>query len=159
MALRAYSTVLWRERDLLEMLRYRLEVQELILQAGLTSRISLAVREVEEALENIRLTDLERSMEAEEAARSLGLEPDASLHEIAASAPAPWDELLGEHRAALLELASEIGDISKRNRDTLAANYQATQETLAILREDARTYDKHGGTGYPTGSHIIDTSL
>ena len=145
--------------DLLEMLRYRLEVQELILNAGLTSRISLAVREVEEALENIRVAELERSMEAEEAARSLGLDSNASLREIAERAPAPWDELLREHRTALLELTGEIGEIGKRNRDTLAANYQATQETLAILREDARTYDKHGGTDPTTGSHIIDTSL
>ncbi len=159
MALRAYSTVLWRERDLMDMLRYRLEVQELIVQAGRTSNLTLAVKEVEAALSNIRLAELERSMEAEETARSLGLAPDATLHEIAQAAPEPWGELLNEHRTALLELAGEISVLSKRNRDVLAACYQATQETLAILRADARTYDKHGAKDQPSGSHIIDTSL
>ena len=160
MELQAFSNILWHQRDLLEVLRYRLEVQDLVLHCGLTSRLPIATREVEEAVENLRVAELGRSMDAGDAARSLGLSDDATLLQIAAAAPAPWDELLREHHAALLELAGEISQISHRNRDTLAASYQATQETLSMLREEARTYDRTGETtDYTSGSHIIDTAL
>lgn len=160
MELQTFSNILWHQRDLLEILRYRLEIQELVLHAGLTSHLPLATREVEETVEKLRTAELGRSIDASAAARSLDLAADATLREIAEAAPAPWDELLREHHAALVELTSDISTVSRRNRDTLAASYQATQETLSALREDVRTYDKHGGTAeQPSDSHIIDTSL
>lgn len=160
MELQTFSNILWHQRDLLEMLRYRLEVQDLVLHGGLTSRLPIATREVEQAVEALRVAELGRSLDAADAARSLGLADDATLLQIAEAAPAPWDDLLLEHHTAFLELAAEISQISRRNRDTLAASYQATQETLSMLREDGRTYDKNGDTSdHSSGSHIIDTAL
>lgn len=160
MALRALSDILWHERDLLETLRYKLEVEQLVLAGGLASRLPIATREVEQVLEEIRSAEVGRALEAEAAARYLGIPTDASLREIAAASASPWDELFAEHHREFLALTAAISELAKSNHSTLAAVHQATQETLMSLQESVETYDRRGTTRQrQTDGQIVDESL
>lgn len=159
-AIRALSDVLWHERDLLDSLLYRLEVQQLILSAGMTARLARATQEVEDVLEQIRRAEIGRSVEAANAATLLSLPADATLREIAAAAPAPWDELLGEHHREFVTVTAAIGDLARGNHTTVAAAHQATQETLLSVQASTGTYDSRGSArSGATDGQIFDGSL
>lgn len=144
MSLRGLSGNLTRELELLEVLLYKLEVEQLLLAEGRTERLHMATAELEKVLLSIQEAELGRSLEADMAAIELGLAPDASLREIAEAAPAPWDTILSEQRTSLVKLTSEIRDVTDSNRSLLAASRRATQETLMSIRDHVRTYDSHG---------------
>ena len=44
--------------------------------------------------------------------------------------PAPWDNILREHRKAFLALSDEISELAKTNRDLLGAGFRAARDTL-----------------------------
>lgn len=158
--LRTFSDLLWHERDLLESLRYRLEVEHLLLGAGRTELLPVAVREVDDVLARIRTAELARASEAASAVAQLGLTDGASLLDIALAAPPPWDGILQDHRAALLTLTSEIATVAETNRDYLAAAHHATQETLMSLHESVDVYNERGGTTRGMAdSRLVDQAL
>lgn len=159
-ALRSLSDLLWHERDLLESLHYRLEVEQLILSSGRTEHLPIAAREVEEVLARTRQAELARAAEVAAVAGELGLADGASLLEIADAAPAPWDGLLREHRSAFLTLTTEIATVAQSNRDLLASVHHATQETLMSLHESGEVYDERGTTSRGSShARMIDESL
>lgn len=151
MSLQALTSVLWRERQLLELLLFKLEEEQLLLTTGKTRWLSHATREVENVLEQIREVEIGRSVESDTVASLLGLEPGRSLHELAEKAPEPWDELLRAHRQAFLELTSQIDALAAGNRELLSTSHRATQEALANLQYDAQTYD---ATGSPANREV-----
>lgn len=158
------SDVLWRERHLLEMLLFKLEEEQLILSAGRTRWLSRATREVENVLDEIRTAELGRALEADEAARAVGLDPGVGLGTLAAAAPAPWDELLRAHRDAFVSLTSEISTMSEANRQLLTMSFRATQETLMSLQDsvghEVTTYDGAGHSASRSGSAtLVDRSF
>src|SRR3712207_8593503 len=67
------SLVLWRERELLETLLYKLEVEKLVLATRSTRWLAAAARDVELVLETVRETELLRAVAADAAAASVGL--------------------------------------------------------------------------------------
>ena len=73
MGLNELSTALWRERELLEMLLFKLEEEELVLTSGRTRWLGRASREVESVLDQIRGVELGRAIEADDAAREVGI--------------------------------------------------------------------------------------
>ncbi|WP_413451450.1 flagellar export chaperone FlgN [Georgenia phoenicis] len=158
--LRALSDLLWRERDLLELLHYRLEVEHLLLSAGRTELLPVAVREVDEVLGRVRTAELARAAEIALVTEALGLDDGASLLDIATAAPAPWDGMLHEHRRAFLTLTTEIATVTETNRDFLMATHHATQETLMSLHESVDVYNERGGTTRGmAAAHLVDKSL
>ena len=159
MSLTDLSSVLWRSRELLELLLFKLEEEQLILTSGRTQWLGHATREVESVLDQIRLAELGRSVEADAAARDLGAPDDASLLELARHAPAPWDELLVEHHRAFVSLTDQISGLADGNRDLLSASHRATQETLMSLQENVQTYDPRGSSRSSTGSMLLDRAL
>ena len=64
------SLVLWRERELLDTLQFKLEVEQLVLASGRSRWLMRAAREVEAVLETIRETEVLRAVAADEAAAS-----------------------------------------------------------------------------------------
>ncbi|MBI9114562.1 flagellar export chaperone FlgN [Sanguibacter suaedae] len=157
MSLQALTSVLWRERQLLELLLFKLEEEQLLLTAGKTRWLGHATREVENVLEQIREIELGRSVESDTVATQLGLEPGPSLQQLAERAPEPWDELLRAHRQAFLELTAQIDSLAAGNRELLSTSHRATQEALANLQHDAHTYDASGSTG--TNRHEVTARL
>lgn len=160
MELSRLSDVLWAQRHLLELLLFKLEQEQLVLTSGRTRWLAQASREVANVIDAVRDTEVGRAAEAEAAARSLDLPDGSSLGQVADAAPAPWDELLRAHRAALAGLAAEIREVTENNRELLATSYQATRETLATLESEAATYSPDGRTSSGDRSgQIIDRSL
>jgi transposase len=145
MSLSEVSNILWRERQLLELLVFKLEEEQLVLASGRTRWLSHATREVETILEEIKRVELERAMAVAGSAGELGMSDTPSLRELAAIAPAPWDGIFAEHRRALLLLAQEIEAITRSNRDMLQRGQQAAREALSSLGEiDIDSYDASG---------------
>jgi hypothetical protein len=127
------STILWNERELLELLLFKLNEEQLLLAAGRTRWLSRATNEVEIVVERIRQAELVRSVKVDAIAGDLGLDPNPSMSELAAAAPEPWNELLDEHRAAFLALTREITTMVKANRQLLKRSVQAVGDVLGSV--------------------------
>lgn len=160
MTLNSLSEALWRERQLLELLLFKLEEEQLLLTSGRTRWLAQATREVESVLDEIRSAEIARALEVDELAPSLGLPGTAGLSELAAVAPPPWDELLRAHRDAFASLTAEISRLADDNRELLAMSHRATQETLASLQDSVRTYDGSGQTRADApAAQLLDRSI
>lgn len=146
MSLTDLSSVLWRSRELLELLLFKLEEEQLLLAAGRSRWLAHATREVEVVLEQIRQTEVARAAYAQAVAGELGLNAEASLGELADAAPAPWSELLHQHRKAFLTLTSEISAMADTNRDLLTAGQRAARETMLAFAGTVETYSPQGKT-------------
>ena len=145
MSLTEVSSILWRERELLDLLLFKLEEEQLLLAAGRTRWLAHATREVEMVLAEMRRAELGRAVEVEAVAASLGLPPGVSLRELAEVAPAPWGSILREHRNAFLKATEEISALAKHNKDLLAAGYHSARQSLLSLSEpEVTTYTPNG---------------
>jgi hypothetical protein len=153
------SAILWRERDLLETLLFKLEVEQLILTSGRTHWLALAAREVAFVLEEIRDAELLRSVAVDALAAELGLQPNASLHEIAQVSGEPWRDIWLDHREAFIAVTLQITEMSQSNRVLLTAGYQAAQATLLSMTEKASTYEADGSVGSSPRVGLVDRSL
>src|SRR5919108_3440000 len=98
MALNDVSNILWRERQLLELLVFKLEEEQLVLAAGRTRWLSHATREVDTVLEEIKRIELERAVQVQAVAQEMQLSTAPSLRELAQLTSAPWDGIFEEHR-------------------------------------------------------------
>ena len=154
------SAVLWRERQLLELLLFKLEEEQLVLSSGRSRWLGHATREVEQVLDQLRTAELGRAMEVDATARELGVEPGSGLLALAQAAPEPWGELLTSHRDAFLTLTAEIQDVAHGNRDLLASSHRAAQETILGLQETTPTYDPRGAASSgAVGAQLLDRSF
>jgi len=140
------SSVLWRTRELLELLLFKLEEKQLLLAAGRSRWLPHATREVEVVLDQIRQAEVLRATHAQAVALELGLAPDASLEQLAESAPAPWSDLLHQHRKAFLTLTAEISALAETNRELLTTGQRAVRETMMAFAGSADTYGPQGQT-------------
>lgn len=160
MSLNEFSGVLWRERQLLELLLFKLEEEQLILTSGRTQWLGHATREVESVLDQIRTAELGRAVEADAAAREVGAAEGSSLLTIAAHAPAPWRDILTEHHRAFVELTEQVNELAEGNRELLSTSSRAAQETLLSLQESVQTYDDRGAsTTAASGASLLDRAL
>ena len=155
------SLVLWRERELLESLLFKLETERLILAAGRERWLSRAAREVEAVLVEVRETELLRAVAADQVAGVLGLAPNPSLKALAEAAEEPWRTMLLDHREAFLAITQEMTALAEINRDLITAGYRAAQETLLSLGEPTTGYSPNGdpvnaSTDQPV---LVDRSL
>jgi flagellar biosynthesis/type III secretory pathway chaperone len=153
------SSVLWRERELLDMLLFKLEEEQLLLAAGRTRWLPHAAREVESILENVRETELLRAVVADAAADSLGLASNPSLRALAEAADEPWRTILLDHRDAFASVAAQVSDMADTNRELLTAGYQAAQATLLSMSEGPGTYGADGSTVSDRRTHLLDRSI
>lgn len=161
MGVHELSALLWRERELLELLMFKLEEEQLLLTAGRTRWLPFATREVEQVLERLRQSALERALEVSEVAAQWGTSDDATLKEIISHAPSPaWKETFTSHLHALNELASGIAALRDSNLQYLRAASRSTQETLAHIITDSGTYDARGAADIPsTRPRFLDDKL
>lgn len=155
------SALLWKERELLELLHFKLEEEHLLLVSGKSQWIALATREIENILEKVHAAGLSRALEASQLASNWGLDAASPLSKIIEAAPpGPWNEILTAHLTALRDTTAEITRLRDTNEQFLRAAYRSTQETLATLGEDTSLYGPSGGSAsHGSGAHIIDTNL
>ncbi|MGI8666924.1 MAG: flagellar protein FlgN [Jatrophihabitans sp.] len=138
------STMLWRERDALGLLLFKLVEEQLIVSAGRTRWLAQANEEIEFALEQLRGTEVLRAAETDAIAEELGLAVPPTLADLEAAAPEPWATLYGDHRRALVQLVAEVEQVTLENRRLLTAGSRAIRETLLSVTQTVQTYDSRG---------------
>ncbi|TFD73981.1 flagellar protein FlgN [Cryobacterium fucosi] len=155
------SALLWRERELLELLIFKLDEEQLLLANGKTRWLQQATREVEQVLGHVREAGLARSVEVSALAAEWGTAEDATLRELVAHAPVgPWTEIMASHFAALGELTIQIKELRDANEQLLRAAVRSSQETLADVRTNTNTYDSRGTSDVRTAaSRLFDQIL
>lgn len=156
------SALIWHERELLGMLTFKLEEEQLLLTAGRTRWLQHATLEVEQVVRRLREAGLARAVESSRVALEWGLAEDATLSQLAAGAPAgPWGDLLRSHVDALKAQTRAVQQLRDENAAYLRAAARSTQETIAGLQPDTGLYDAAGHTAAaaPAGRHLLETSL
>lgn len=158
MAVAELSTILWRQRELLAVLQFKLEEEQLLLASGRSRWLAQATREVELVLAQISAVEETRAVEVEQVARAWGLPPTASLAALADAAPPPWDAVLHEHRTAFLACTAEISGVAQLNRELLQRGYQAISDTMrAVAGVEQDGYGADGRPASTTGRrHLVD---
>ena len=166
MGLAEVSTILWRERELLELLLFKLEEEQLVLTSGRSRWLARATKEVEIVLAEIRRTELSRATAVDEAAQALGLGPNPSLAALADACAEPWAGILRDHRTNFHALTAEITALAATNKDLITAGKQATEDTLRALttlgaeREGGPTYSASGAAAGPVPrARLINEAL
>ena len=149
--------VLWRERELLDTLLYRLEVEQLVLASNRTEHLMRAARDVEAVLETLRETEVLRATAADAAAAEIGC---PSLRQLADAAPEPWSTILHEHREAFAASTRQITALADSNRDLLTQGYRQAREALADLGDPTDGYSPDGSAvgGTPV-ARLFDSAL
>lgn len=155
------SQVLWRERELLETLAYKLDVERMVLASGRTRWLVNVTREIEGVLDDLRATEVLRATAADEAAAQAGLAPNPSLSELADVAVEPWRAILLDHRDTMTGLAQEIAETSADAKGLIDAGHRSARETLLALGDaNNATYRPNGTTVMSTSrSRLLDRSL
>jgi hypothetical protein len=165
MSLPDLAAVLWRQRELIERLCYRLDCEQLLLAAGRTSRLALAVSEVEAAVQDLQVLEMQRAEAADRVAAELGLPVGSGLSDLAAAADPPWTGVLVEHRAALLGLTAELKALAESNKQLVSGGMlalEAAMNSLGSLMEPSLVgYDAHGHVDPISGrqSPVVDRVL
>lgn len=149
------STLLWREREALQLLLFKLVEEQLIVSAGHARWLAHANDEVEAALEQLRGTEVLRAAEVDAIADDLGLPAPPALAELAALAPEPWSTLFTEHRQVLLRLVDEVERTAGDNRALLAAGARAVRQTLLSVTQPVQTYDAYGSPAALTDGPML----
>jgi hypothetical protein len=155
------SQILWRERELLDTLLFKLEQEQMVLASGRTRWLMRAAREVENVLATLRETEVLRAVAADEVAASIGLEHNPSLRVLSEAVDEPWRSILADHHEAFVTLMREIGALAEHNRDLITAGYRSARETLMSLGESTDGYAPDGSAVTTTGGRqrLVDWSL
>ena len=164
MDLSGLSAVLWRERDILENLLFRLDVQQMLLMSSRDVWLVRSSKEIENVLEKVRSIELERAVRFDQAARELGLDSSPSLTQLAQAAEEPWQGLLNEHYEAFTDLSTRIQAVTALNRELAAAAQQATQAVMSSIHGETEPslhlYQAGGSTeSAPQPSVFVDEGL
>jgi len=155
------SAALWRERELLDLLVFKLEEEQLLLAAGKARWLQFATREVEQVMERLRTASLARTVAVSSVAKEWGTDENATLRELVEHAPeGAWGELFGARLTAMSELTAQITELRDLNEKYLRNAIRSSQETMAGPREETGLYNASGTAGGPaTGSRLFDESV
>jgi hypothetical protein len=132
------SRILWHQRQLVEALLYRVEIQQSLLTAGKNRWIAAAAHDIDNAIDSLRAAELERAVQVARVAAHLGLaNSEPRISELIPAVGAPWDTILSDHQQAFLSMTGEIEHLTRANRELLSRGYQTTREVLATLTGSA----------------------
>lgn len=154
------SMQLWRERELLEMLLFKLDEQQLLLAAGRSQWIQFAAREIDQVLDRLRDSSLSRAVEVAGLAEEWGAPEIMTIRELVEIAPeGAWRDVLADHMRALTRLAAEVEQMRDANAEQLGGVLRATQETIAALGLDTGEYTTRGDRAREDAARIVDTEM
>ncbi|MEZ5321045.1 MAG: flagellar export chaperone FlgN [Microthrixaceae bacterium] len=138
------SQALWKQRALIDLLQYRLEVQQLVFASGNQNRVQVAVTEVEQAMDGIRRGERERDAVVRRCANGLGLAPTASLAELRAAVDPPWAEILSDHQEALLAQVRATEELAALNREAAQRGAADRRALLDAISDQPRAVSGYG---------------
>jgi hypothetical protein len=135
-------------------------MERLVLDSGRTRWLLPAAKEVELVLQMLRETEVLRSVAADEAAASVGLDHNPSLRVLAEAVDEPWRSILQDHKQAFETVSREVEALADTNRELITVGLRAARETLLSLGEDALGYG-HDGNAVVTATsrRLVDRSL
>lgn len=136
MGLSEVSNILWRERQLLQLLLFKLDTEQLVLANGHTRFLADATHEVEIVINELKEVEVLRAVAVDGLAQELGLGHSPTLRDLAAAVPPPWDNIFDEHRKAFLADTQEVAAMSQLNKDLLASGNKAAREALEWLTKN-----------------------
>jgi hypothetical protein len=116
MDLREVSNILWRERQVRDLLVFKLEARHRVMASGNSRWLAHATREVETVRAAVKRVELERTVLVSAAASDLGRDDVQSLDDFAGLVPSPWHTIFGDHQVALRELAAEAVAVTTTDR-------------------------------------------
>ncbi len=160
MAAHDLSMQLMRERDLLELLLFKLDVQQTLLATGRNRWIQHSASEIERVLAAMPTVALSRDTLVVAVADEWGVPEATTLGELIDAAPTDaWREVLSAHLAAMTALAEEIDQLKKVNEHRLRTAIRVTQETIAGLGAPTGEYDPSGDVVRAVDSRLLDTRV
>jgi hypothetical protein len=152
------SAVLWRERELLDVLLYKLDVERLLLVTSQHRWLGRAAHEIEYVTTRLKEVGLTRAVESAEVADELGLDADATLRAlIDATTDDVWSDILSAHLTALIAATSDIASLRDANERML----RAAAGPLPAAGRPARgaTYDARGLMDDRRDSTLVDEEV
>lgn len=158
MAANELSAQLWRERELLDLLLFKLGVQHIVLTQGFSRWNAHAIREVEFVTKQLRTATLARDVNISAVAHEWDAPENSTLHELAENAPDEmWAEIITAHADALEDLSTEVDE----SRAIIARFLSSETHTAARTNGgDAATYNAVGGTNTaPPSARVIDQTF
>lgn len=148
------SRALWKQRELIDRLQYRLEVQQMVLVASRADRLPFALADVEAAMDEIRAVEHQRDLVVRECAALLGLAENATITQLREAAAEPWSTVLAEHQQALLAQVAATERTAAANREFAARGASELRGVLNEITGNAPT------TAYgPTGARTANSAL
>ena len=145
--LEALARALAEQSEALAHLRFKFEVQQLMLSGGRTAWIDETTEELEEAIAHVHRADVVfRQRLGVAASRVLGLSPESTLREVAAASGEPWRYIFEQGRDDLRRAIEAVGRLCAENRKLLARGYLATSAALSVLGVETAgmSYDATG---------------
>lgn len=150
--LQALANAIAEQSEALSRLRFKFEVQQMMLAGGRSGWVGETTKELEVAIEQVQAADVAfRQRLSLAASRALGLSPESTLREVAAVAGEPWRYIFEQGREDLRRAVEAVNLLCTENRKLLARGYLATSEALGLLGVDTAglSYD---ATGAPAPS-------
>jgi hypothetical protein len=122
-----------RESDALAHLRFKFEVQQLMLAGGQGIWLNETTHELEAAIAAVQGADAGFRAALQRSAISLGLSPESTLREVAEVVGEPWHYIFEQGREDLRCAVERIGLLCDENRKLLARGYSVVSEALTLL--------------------------
>ena len=125
------ARLLWRQRHLLDALRFKLEVEWLLLDRGRMQWLEVATHEIADVLGCVHAEELTMAARPLQVLGTrLGLGPDARLADVVAAAPEPWNEIVADHHIALTAGLADVEALAAANDELLRVELRATRARL-----------------------------
>jgi hypothetical protein len=145
--IRELTQRLWAERQLLEILLFKLVTARLIIASDIRRYVTPALAEVEHAVERLRACELARAIVVDKIACETGLRStDLSLQTLVELADEPAASILADHRESFLRLTAEIQEVSAHSATMASAALEHIRRNLDSLMgaEPDTTYGPQG---------------
>lgn len=145
------------ELSALNHLRFKFEVQQMMLFGGRGVWIEETTGDLELAIADVQDADVVFRRALAAAARRCSLSPESTLREVADVLGEPWAYIFGQGRSELAKAIEKIGQLCTENRKLLAQGYLATTQALSMLGVDTpQGYDASGAPQAPASSIILN---
>ena len=153
------SGLLWRERQLLELLLFKLEEEQLVLASDRRHLLTAATAEVSDVVEQLRACEAEREVEAAALAHELGIKSPPRLSDLVGALDDElWAPVFAEHREALTGSLQRVQEVRGATRPMLAARMAATADALTLLGDHpTEAYGREPAKR--SGGHLVKGSM
>ncbi len=145
------SSTLWRLREVLDHLLFKIFETQLILDSGAHQWLAKAGRELDTALQELRHVEVMRAVETVAVADQLHVPADITLRELAQQVSPPWTSIFDEHRAALRALTARVDEAAERAPRSSDAGDRSDESRFGDVPDHATDLD----TGADLDAEIV----